>query len=124
TPGLGSGYQWIESAKTNFNTEAGLTWVYERYTDPDDTRNYLAGRFAYHFDHQINDNVKFIHNLELLPSLEYFGEYLLTTDAGVRANLTNNYYGKVKEVHQHNTDPTDDKHKSDIRYMVNVGWGF
>lgn len=124
TPGAGVGYQWIETAKTNFNTEAGLTWVYERYTDPDMTRDYIAGRFAYHLDHKLNDRVKFIHNLEVLPSLEEFGEYLLTTDAGIRANLTGNFFGEAKVVYQYNSEPAEGKDKSDIRYIMSLGWAF
>lgn len=124
TPGAGAGYQWIESEKTNFNTEAGLTWVYERYTDPDDTREHVAGRFAHHYDRQINENVKFVHNLEILPSLEDLGEFLLTADAGLRATLTKDFFGEVKVQLQHNSQPAQGKEKNDVRYMINVGWGF
>ena len=124
TPGAGVGYQWIESAKTNFNTEAGITWVYERYTDPDETRDYVAGRFAYHLDHQLSENVKFIHNVEVLPSLEEFGEFLLTADAGLRANLTKSFFSEAKVVYQYNSQPAEDKGRSDVRYIMSLGWGF
>jgi putative salt-induced outer membrane protein YdiY len=124
TPGAGVGYQWIESAKTNFNTEGGLTWVYERYTDPDSTRDYLAARLAYHLDHQLSENVKFIHNVEVLPSLEEFGEFLLTADAGLRANLTKSFFSEAKVVYQYNSQPAEGKDKSDIRYIMSLGWGF
>lgn len=124
TPGVGTGYQWVESDKVNFNTEAGLTWVYEKYTDPDVTRDYLAGRFAYHYDRQLNQNVKFIHNLEVLPSLEEFGEFLLTTDAGIRARLTENFFGELKIVLDYNSQPAEGKTSTDVRYMASVGYEF
>lgn len=124
TPGAGLGYQWLESEKVNFNTEAGLTWVYERYTDPVVTREYVAGRFAYHYDRQINENLKFVHNFEVLPSLEFAGDFLLTADAGLRATLTKDFFGEAKVQLQYNSQPAEDTEKTDVRYMLNVGWGF
>ena len=124
TPGAGAGYQWIESAKTNFNTEGGITWVYERFTDPDETRDYVAARLAYHLDHQLAENVKFIHNVEVLPSLEDVGEFLLTADAGLRANLTKDFFSEAKVVYQYNSQPAEGKDKNDVRYIMSLGWGF
>ncbi len=124
TPGVGAGYQWIESARTNFNTEGGLTWVYERFTDPESTRDYVAARLAYHYDRKLNDNVTFIHNLEILPSLEDFGQYILNVDAGIRARLTETFFGELKVVAQQNTQPAEGKSDWDTRYIANVGWTF
>lgn len=124
TPGAGVGYQWVESAKTNFNTEAGITWVYERYTDPDETRDYFAGRLAYHLDHQLAENVKFIHNVEVLPSLEEMGEFLLTADIGLRASLTKDFFSEAKVVYQYNSQPAEGKDRTDVRYIMSLGWGF
>jgi len=86
-PGVGVGYQWIESPAMNFNTEAGLSYVYENYSSQE-TRNSLAARLAYHFDKTLGDHVKFINNFEYIPTLEDGSSYLINADAGVRTDLT------------------------------------
>ena len=49
TIGGGVGYQWFETPTFNFNTEAGLAWVYEQFTN-NGTDDHLAARLAYHLD--------------------------------------------------------------------------
>ena len=56
TPGARAGYQWVETNKTKFNTELGASWVYQRYTDPRDTRDFIAARLARHLDHKLSGN--------------------------------------------------------------------
>jgi len=124
TPGIGAGYQWIESGRTNFNTEAGISWVRETYSDPSETRQYFAGRFAYHLDHKITDRVQLIHNLEWLPSLEISGQYLLNSDAGVRTTISNGFFTELKIVLSYNSEPAEDAESTDVKYMANVGWQF
>lgn len=124
TPGAGAGYQWVESAKTNFSTEAGLTYVYEQYTDPDTINEFPAARLAYHYDRQLSDGVKLVNNLELLPSLDTFGDYLLTFDLGVRAVLTGSLFGEFKVVLQQNTNPPAGVEQWDTRMVVNIGYQF
>lgn len=80
--------------------------------------------FHRRIDHQLNESVQFIHNFEILPSIEEFGEFLLTTDAGIRAKLTKDFFGEAKVVYQYNSQPAEGKDKSDVRYMLNVGWQF
>src|SRR5690606_31032627 len=86
--GVGAGYQWFESEKSSFRTEAGVSWFYEDYENESGSDDHLALRFAYRYDRKINDNVAFFHSLEYYPSVEDMGDFLLVTDAGVRANLT------------------------------------
>lgn len=124
TPGAGVGYQWIESAKANFNTEAGVSWVYERYTDPDTTRSHVAARLAYHYDRKLSDQVSFFHNLEFLPSVENFNQYLVTADAGIRAKLTNDFFSELKVELTYNSEPAAGKLRTDVRYIASLGWAF
>lgn len=124
TPGVGVGYQWVESAKTNFSTEGGVSWVYEQFTSPDETRQHVAARLAYHLDHKLNDRVQFFHDLEFLPSVENLSEYLVNAQAGLRASLTEAMFTEFKIVYKYNSDPSTTADKTDLQYIANVGWRF
>jgi putative salt-induced outer membrane protein YdiY len=123
TPSVGVGYQWLETPTTNFNTEAGLAWVYEDYA-VGDSEEHVAARLAYHFDHKFNDKVSFLHNLEYLPSLEDISDFNLNTDAGVRATLTKSMFAQFKVEWRYDATPAPEAHKNDLRYVLGVGWTF
>ena len=124
TPGVGLGYQWIEKTDLNFSTEAGGAWIYEKYTDPDETRTYMAGRLAYHLDKSFNDHVKAFHNLEYIPSFERVDTFLVNADVGMRAAMTARLALEAKAQMAYNSQPSDDRDKKDLRYILGVGWTF
>lgn len=124
TPGVGAGYQWIEKADLNFSTEAGLAYVYEEYTEPSETREYMAGRLAYHFDKSFNDHVKAFHNLEYIPSFERVDTFLVNTDVGLRAAMTARLSLEAKAQMAYNSQPSEGRDKKDLRYILGVGWSF
>jgi len=123
TPSTGLGYQWIESDDMNFNTEAGLAWVYEDFENAE-SNDYFAARAAYHFDKKINDKVDFIHNLEFIPSLEDISEFNLNTDAGLRVALTEKMFSEFKIEWRYDSEPAPGADKNDLRYIVGIGWQF
>ena len=124
TPGIGLGYQWVEQPDLNFSTEGGVNWVYEKYTDPEETRTYMAGRLAYHLDKSFNSFVKGFHNMEYIPSFEQADAFLVNTDAGLRAALTANLVLDAKMQMAYNSQPADDRDKKDLRYILGIGWTF
>jgi len=131
TPGGGVGYQWVESPDFNFNTEGGLTWVYQRYTTGV-TDDHVALRLAYHVDKAINDKVKVYHDLEYLPSLERIDTYNISSDIGLRTTLYKNLFAEIKAEWKYNSKPPNTvppfgngkTYKNDVRYMLNVGMTF
>ena len=124
TTGAGLGYQWIEKADLNFSTEAGLAYVYEEYTDPSETREYMAGRLAYHVDKSFNDHVKAFHNLEYIPSSERVDTFLVNTDVGLRAAMTARLALEAKAQMAYNSQPSAGRDKKDLRYILGVAWSF
>jgi putative salt-induced outer membrane protein YdiY len=122
-PGVGVGYQWIESPAMNFNTEAGVTYVYEDF-DTGGNDEFVALRLAYHFDKRLADNVGLFHNLEWLPSFADPGDYLLNTDAGVRVDLTASMFSEFKVELKRDSQPAEGALKNDLRYILGVGWSF
>jgi putative salt-induced outer membrane protein YdiY len=125
TPGIGAGYQWIESPDFNFSTEAGATYVYEKYYAAAEANKHLAARLAYHVDKKLNDTVSVFHNMEILPSVENAGDFNLNADAGVRAMFTTTLFGEAKVEWQDNSNPPAERSlENDLRYIFNMGWKY
>jgi putative salt-induced outer membrane protein YdiY len=123
TPGVGIGYQWYETPTFNFNTEVGISYVYEDF-DPGDNNDFIALRLAYHLTKKLNDKVSIFHNLEYLPAFEDPGDYILNVDAGIRAMLTKSMFAQFKAEWVRDSTPAEDREKNDLRYILGVGWTF
>jgi putative salt-induced outer membrane protein YdiY len=123
-PGIGLGYQWVESPNFNFQTEAGLSYVIEQF-DPGGSNNFIAARLSYHVDKKLSEKVLVFHNLEFLPSLEDLADdYLINADAGVQADLVKNFFAQAKVEWQYDATPAPGRDRSDYRYLIGVGWRF
>jgi putative salt-induced outer membrane protein YdiY len=122
-PGVGVGYQWYETPSFKFNTEAGVSYVYQDF-DPGGHDDYVALRLAYHLEKQVNESFTLFHNLEWLPAFEDPGDYLLATDAGVRAKLTKQMFSEFKVEWNRDSTPAPDSLKNDLRYVLGLGWAF
>lgn len=141
SPGVGLGYQWIESPEMNFFTEAGASYVFEQYDSTfvtktlgngttkivrvgEDNNDYIAARAAYHFDRKLSDKVTFFHNLGYVPSLQDFSDYTIESDAGIRATLVKNMFAQFRVLWQYDSQPAEGAERSDLQYTVGIGWTF
>lgn len=125
TPGVGVGYQWVESKDLNFSTEAGVSYLYQDYAGAPISQN-SAFRLAYHLDTALNDKVKLFNDVEYVAPFR-FGElnrYILTADVGLRANLTKSFFTEFKIVYNRNDHPVPGRLKDDLAYTLGVGWTF
>jgi putative salt-induced outer membrane protein YdiY len=123
SPGVGVGYQWVERPDFNFNTEAGLTWVYESFSD-DGTEDHVAARLAYHLDKKLNDKVSLFHDLEYLPSLEDISDFNVNADGGLRVALSASMFTEFKVEWKHDNTPAPGALKDDLHYVLGIGWNF
>lgn len=124
TPGIGVGYQWIETDRTKFNTELGATWVYERHTHPSESNDFLAARIAWHLTHKLSSNAEFIHNFEILPSVTDTSDYIVNTDAGLRLRVTGHLFTEAKALFIYDSTPAEGKEKLDQQFRLNLGYDF
>jgi putative salt-induced outer membrane protein YdiY len=122
-PGVGVGYQWVETADFNFSTEAGVSYIYEYYSNIGDDDK-VALRLAYHVDGKLNEDVAVFHNLEWLPAFDDVGDFILNADAGIRAKLVDALFGEFKVQWQHDSTPAPGAERNDLRFLLGVGWQF
>jgi len=124
--GLGLGYQWIESETINFNTDAGLAELCEKYTRPNgiEKNDELSAQIGYHFDWVLNDTFTFAHNLRYYPSIGKLSDYFLTTDAEIRAKLTDSIFASFKAILDYDATPGPGVGSTDTKYITSIGWAF
>jgi putative salt-induced outer membrane protein YdiY len=124
TIGGGVGYQWFETPTFNLNTEAGLAWVYEKFKNGG-TEDHVAARLAYHVDWTPYKTVKLFNNVEWLPNItDWFGDYNLNADVGVRATIYEGLFAEAKIELRYDSTPAPGAKKEDVRYLFGVGWAF
>lgn len=123
TPGAGLGYQWIERPTLNFNTEAGIGWLYEDYSN-DGSNEYVNGRLAYHVDAKVNDKVTVFNDFEFLDSLQSTKQFYTNETAGIRVALTQKMFAELKNIWQYDAAPAPGAKKNDLSWILSVGWLF
>jgi putative salt-induced outer membrane protein YdiY len=122
-PGVGVGYQWLDTAKVAFRTEAGVTYIHEEFK-PDGSNDSVALRLAYTYTNKLSDTVTLFHNLEYLPAFDDPSDYILNADIGLRAALTDNFFAQGKIAYKRDSTPAPDSLKDDLLYTIGVGWSF
>lgn len=121
--GPGVGYQWFESPQFNLSTEAGPSWVHEQFEDSG-SRDFLALRLAYAVDWTPVKPVKLYHNLEYLPNVADFSEYLLSINAGARATIWKGLFADFRIEYRYDSTPDAGRKSTDTRYILGAGWTF
>ncbi len=119
----GVGYQWVESDKLNFSTEAGLAFIHESFSEGE-SNNEITLRLGYHFDKNLFSKLKFFHDLKLFPAISDPSNLYLITSAGLRTQITENFYSEAKVSIEHDTTPADDAEETDLNYTIGVGVSF
>ena len=130
--GLGLGYQWLENrvfestGKWNFNQELGVNWVREEFKDDDDPKKggFCALRYAHHFGYvpKWAEGVELFHNLEYLPEVDDWNKFLMKADVGFSTKIIMNFDLLAKIEWDYNSQPSDDRKKSDLRYVIGLGY--
>jgi len=122
-PSVGVGYQWVETPRFNFNTEAGVGYLYRKYSHDgeDGTPN---ARLAYHLKVKFTDKLSGFNDFEYLPGFVSINNYFFDTQAGVRAAFTEQFFAEFKVDYRYDSRPAPGKGHSDTRYILGVGWAF
>jgi len=124
TTGLGLGYQWIETDSWNIFTELGAAYVDEKYSKIDEADTYLSARGAYRIERNFGERFGLFHTLEILENLDTTSAYLLTADAGLRAQITAQWFVEGRAMLLYNSEPPADQKKDDTRYTLGLGLKF
>ena len=99
----------------------------ERYnnTDHGADDNYAAFRYAHHLAWipGFVKNVEAFHNLEYHPDTgEWADEYIIDADAGVSTKVFDGWTLTLKAEWDYDSAPAQHAKKSDLRYIVALGY--
>lgn len=130
--GGGAGLQWLDNrefgatGKWSFNQEVGAAWVKNSYLDQDPSADdsYATLRYAHHLKYlpKWNSNIEGFHNLEYLPQVDDWENYLMRADVGFSAKIVMNFDLLCKIEWDYNSMPSVGRKSSDIRYIVGLGY--
>jgi putative salt-induced outer membrane protein YdiY len=129
--GAGVGYQWMETEKTKWGTEAGLSYVDEDFSDDDFDADFVAARLASNLIYQISASASFEQVAEVLPSLEDSEDVIAKLDNRLKMKITGKWIAQIQYVLDFDgsvptgSDPgPDGKEETDHRIVLGIGWNF
>lgn len=130
--GAGGGYQWLDgrnfdsTGKWSFNQEVGAAWIKNSYVDQDPSADdsYATVRYAHHLKYfpKWNDNIEAFHNLEFLPQVDDWENYLIKADVGFTTKIVMDFNLLCKIEWDYNSMPSVGRKSSDFRYIVGLGY--
>jgi putative salt-induced outer membrane protein YdiY len=124
TAGVGSGYQFIETGRTNLSLEGGLSHVRTDFDlAPDE--DYAALRWALKFEHLLfKSQVQFFHQHEALLSIDEPEKVLVKSMTGLRMPIAD----KIRTSLQYNVDwenePAPGRVNTDRAVLLTLGYEF
>jgi putative salt-induced outer membrane protein YdiY len=122
SPGGGVGYQWVNRDSLHFNTDAGVSWIYEDYLNKPESDRNISIRLAYHLDKAWQQGrIKVYNDLALIPSLEDQSKFLAQADAGLRVGLVGSMFTELKVNVTYDNRP--DPGARDFTSQVLIGLG-
>lgn len=130
--GAGAGYQWLDgrnfdaTGKWSFNQEVGAAWIKNSYVnaDPSADDSYATVRYAHHLKYfpKWNEKVEMFHNLEYLPQVDDWENYLIKADVGFTTKLVMDFNLLCKIEWDYNSMPSVGRKSSDMRYIIGLGY--
>lgn len=122
--GAGAGYQIFNGDDLSLAGEAGISWVSEDFKGPTKNEDYFSARLAYNLDAQLTKSVNFFNTAEWYPSLEDNDDHYVKSVAGIRSSLTSSLFAEVKAEYTWDSSPALNKKRTDVIYLLSVGWSF
>ncbi len=122
--GAGSGYQFIDTIRTNLSLEGGLSDVRTDFdVAPDE--DYAALRWALKFEHLLfKSQVQFFHQHEALLSIDDPQKVLVKSMTGLRMPIAD----KIRTAFQYNVDwesePAPGRVRTDRTVLLTLGYEF
>lgn len=122
TLGVGAGYQFLETERTNLSLEGGVSYVNEDFeTAPDNS--FAAGRWGFKFDHYLlPKSLQFFLYHTGLQSLESSDDLILYTQTGFRIPFYKDLNLALQMNWQYDKSPVPGREKNDYTYILTLGY--
>jgi putative salt-induced outer membrane protein YdiY len=122
TIGPGAGYYLIKQTNTTLAAEVGAAFEAQKLGGQDVT--FATVRLAERFERKLNDHVRLWENVEFLPQVEQFDNYVVTAEIGVETSLTKTLSLKTYLNDSYQNQPAKGKEKNDAKIIAAVAYKF
>lgn len=123
TVGPGAGYYVIKSDITTLAFEGGVSYEAQSLDDEGDN-TFATLRAAERFEHKFNDRVRMWQNVEILPQVDRFDNYLVNFEIGLEASLTKSFALKSYLDDNYDNRPATGKLKNDAKMVTALTYKF
>jgi putative salt-induced outer membrane protein YdiY len=122
TVGPGAGYYFIKEKQTTLAAEAGVSEVFQRLGT--NSTAYTTLRLAERFEHKFQSGARVWENVEFLPRVDRFQEYLINGEVGVEASLAKNLSLQTYVDDNYNSKPAAGRKRNDVKLVSAVAYKF
>ncbi len=101
-----------------------LNYYSQEFRSATPSEGYMALRLGSNLDWSIIQDLKLLHGLNYLPSLEDTEDYYLRSDARLQVTMTESMFTQFQWVFEYDSTPSPGLDRDDSRYILSVGWSF
>jgi putative salt-induced outer membrane protein YdiY len=116
------GYYFIKQTNTFLSGEVGPSLVTQKLDD--ETKTYAGFRLAERFEHKFDTGAKIWENVEWIPQVDYFANWILNAEVGVSAPVYKALDLRLVAQDQYNNRPSPGHLKNDFKLLAGVGLRF
>lgn len=120
--GPGVGYYLLKQTNTTFAVGGGVNFEGQSLGNQGST--FATMRFADKFEHKINGYGRIWQNVELLPQVDRWDNYLINFELGAEATLTKSFSLKACLDDNFNNQPALNHEKNDVRLVTGIAYKF
>jgi putative salt-induced outer membrane protein YdiY len=112
----------VKNDTDTFNVEAGPSFIAEKQSG--ETRNYFSLRLAERWEHKFSATARFWEQVEILPQVDNFNNYIINAEAGVEALLTKAFSIRLVAQDTFDNEPAEGLQKNDFKLIGQLGYKF
>jgi putative salt-induced outer membrane protein YdiY len=116
--GPAAGYYFIKSDATKVNGEIGPSFIYEKLGS--NTLSYVTLRVSEHAEHAFNKGSKIWEQVDYLPQVDDFNNYLVNSEVGAEAALNTRLSLRIVAKDQFNSMPAAGRKENDITLISSL----
>lgn len=117
-----AGYYAIKNPKTKLSFELGPSGVFEQQGEEDN--QYAALRLGDRFEQRFTPKSRMWQSFDYIPQIDRFSNYLLVTEVGAEASLTDKVLLRAVFQDAYDNEPAEGRKKNDMKIIASVVYKF
>ena len=101
-----------------------LNYYSQEFRSAVPSEDYMALRLGTNLDWSIIQDLRLLHGINFLPSLEDTDDYYFISNARLQVTMTESLFTQFQWVFEYDSTPSPGFDNADSRYILSVGWSF